>query len=111
MSSSLQIIGKNPGVGPAIDGSCTLKSTWNAYLCDGNEKLGMLYFESLDIDRDDRVFSPVNVKGNVTSNSAFDNEIDSQRETSWGHFLQRFLGLVQMEWNYMMKYTGDHPNK
>lgn len=87
MTSSLQIIGNNPGVAPAIDGSCNKKTAWNTYLCNGNEKLGTLYFESLDIDRNDRVFSPVNITGNVTSYASFDNEVDSMRETSWGLFL------------------------
>lgn len=43
--------------------------------------------------------------------ASFDNNVNCMAEKSWGLFLQLFIGVVQMEWNYMMKYTGDHPAK
>ena len=56
-----QVVPNNPEAVEDI-ANCTLVPGWNGYVCQ-NERIGQLVFESLDPDRMDRTFSPINYLG------------------------------------------------
>ena len=88
-------------------------TAWNAYYCN-NYDLGILLFESLDLDKTNRTLSPINIYGvNTTSRNVLNTMMDHQ----WDGFytshlrLSRFPALIQMGNNFVQEisFTGTPP--
>jgi len=85
----------------------------NAWICD-NPDLGVLLFESNDIDTEDRNVAPIYVK---QMGSKMNNKINSMMDHMWDGFytgqihLSRFPALIQgtKGSTYDIVYTGTPP--
>jgi len=81
------------------------------YSCQGND-WGILAFESLDLDRETRIFSPIN----VTRPDGFRNDLntmmmeDANYVNNWVR-LSRFYSVIQTDHNYTLNYLGSLPNQ
>jgi hypothetical protein len=110
VGTTFQIIPNNPEAANFIT-QCTAVSAWNGYLCY-NPKIGQIMFESLDDDKEDRTVSPINILG---EGSSFNNTLNSFMDHCWdGHYtcqkrLSRFPGMVELNKNYEIYYTGSPP--
>jgi len=110
-----QIIAASPENAEGFS-NCTAVSAWNTgYICN-NKDLAVLLFESLDEDKERRLFSPVYVQGvNITSR----NTLNTMMDHCWDGFytcltrLSRFPTLLQGGRNmyYNITTTGTLPNK
>jgi hypothetical protein len=58
------VIANNPGFSPYAK-NCLYKEKWNGYYCNQNT-LSLLVFLSLDSDRMDRAYQPINITQNGT---------------------------------------------
>ena len=82
----------------------------NAYVCEA-EKMGILLFESLDEDRQDRSMQPIYVKKQGTG---MENNLNAMMDHVWDGFytgqirLQRFPSVFQGERGsiYDLNFTG-----
>ena len=112
--ANFQIIHDNDGFAPFVDG-CERKETWNAYMCD-KTTLGIVEFDSRDVDRMDRSVQPVNVSRQGT---AMKNVLNSMMDHVWDGFYAgqirqtRFPAVVDAELGsvYDIAYTGTPPKK
>jgi hypothetical protein len=78
---TFQIIADNPGFSQYVDG-CTHDEPMNAWVCQA-ESLGVLLFESLDEDRQDRSMQPIYVKRQGTEMS---NVLNAMMDHVWDGF-------------------------
>lgn len=108
-----QIIANNPKVAQNMD-NCTAVTSWNAYQCFNN-KLAQLTFESLDLDKEKRMLSPIQYRGDP-NNVNFNNTINTFMDHCWdGHYtcqkrLSRFNGMLQLNKNYEVWFSGTQPS-
>uniref|UniRef100_A0A7S3JIH3 Uncharacterized protein n=1 Tax=Euplotes harpa TaxID=151035 RepID=A0A7S3JIH3_9SPIT len=92
---------------------CTKVASWNAYLCY-NEKIAQIMFESLDDDKEDRMFSPINILGQGNN---FNNTLNTFMDHCWdGHYtcqkrLSRFPAMLETQKSYEIYFTGTQPGK
>lgn len=88
---------------------CELRADWSAGVCNQSTKLGVLLFESLDSDKEDRTIQPVNITNAATG---FSNDLNSFMDHSWNGFysgqkrLSRFPSQVELGMNYTVRFTG-----
>jgi hypothetical protein len=76
-------------------------------------------FESLDPDREDRTFSPINILSSDINGDGqgFNNKLNSFMDHCWdGHYtcqkrLSRFPGLVEANRYYELYFTGTQPRE
>ena len=86
-------------------------SKWNAYVCT-NENIIQLLFESLDSDKEDRTFSPINL---LSKSNEFNNTLNTMMDHCWdGHYtcqkrLSRFPGIVKSNEKLEIYFTGTQP--
>jgi hypothetical protein len=86
---------------------------WNAWHCE-NSYLGVLVFNSLDADWEDRNMAPVYVYNDETG---FNNTLNHQMDHVWDGFYtgqkhkSQFASLIQTTGNYTMKPTGTTPGR
>ena len=72
----------------------------------------MLIFESLDVDRYNRTFSPIIIRNNATN---FTNTLNEFMDHLWDGFysaelrLSRFPSVIEANNNYEVIYTGTPP--
>ena len=110
--TNFQILPDNPQATNFVF-SCSRVAAWNANLCY-NERVAQIMFESLDSDKEDRTFSPINILGKSNS---FNNTLNSFMDHCWdGHYtcqkrLSRFPGLVETNKRYELYFTGTQPIK
>jgi len=85
------------------------------YTCKGRD-WAILAFESLDLDRETRVFSPVNVTGDPEATFVFRNDLnammsqDDNYVDNWVR-LARFYSVIQTNKQYNISYLGSLPNQ
>jgi len=114
--TQFQILPNNP---TAVDyiSTCSAMNQWNGYLCT-NPTIAQIMFESLDVDKEDRTFSPINILGIDRSNgsyNSFNNTLNSFMDHCWDDQytcqkrLSRFPGLVELDKKYELYFTGTHP--
>ena len=102
------IIPQNDGV---IDSSCQLEGKLS-YRCT-SLNWGLLTFQSLDVDKEERLLSPIN----LTSSDGFRNDINTFMDHCWDGFytclkrLSRFPTLVRTGQSYNIKSTGTLPDQ
>lgn len=91
---------------------CELKNYWSAAFCN-NRNLGVLLFESLDADTEDRSIQPVTLTNSVTG---YSNSVNSMMDHMWDGFytgqkrLSRFPVQIEMLGDYTMEFTGTPAN-
>lgn len=108
-TSDFQIIANNDEFAPFID-TCDQYESMNAYVCEA-EKMGILLFESLDEDRQDRSMQPIYVKKQGTG---MENNLNAMMDHVWDGFytgqirLQRFPSVFQGDRGsvYDLNFTG-----
>ena len=85
-----------------------MKPAWSAAWCN-NRNLGLLLFESLDADNEDRTIQPVHLTNEVTN---YHNKVNSMMDHMWDGFytgqkrLSRFPMQVESLGDYTMDFTG-----
>lgn len=100
-------------VGSVVDAinayqNCALVSAWSAGRCT-NDKLGMLLFESLDADTEDRTIQPVNITSDATG---YSNDLNAFMDHRWDGFytgqvrLSRFPAQIETDQDYTVRFTG-----
>lgn len=91
--------------------SCMIRDYWNAAYCT-NINLGILLFESLDADTEDRTVQPVKITNAV---SKYSNKVNSYMDHGWDGFytsqkrLSRFPVQIETVGDYTVKMTGTPP--
>jgi len=107
--TAFQITSRNTDLLSGV-GTCTDHPDQLSYRCE-NTALGILIFESLDPDNEDRDLQPVYM---IDENNNI-NKINSFMDHSWNGFytsqkrLQRFPGLVQAGTNVTVQMNGTPP--
>jgi hypothetical protein len=76
-----QIIANNTGFAPYIE-SCNPYKAMNAYVCQA-DKMGVLLFESMDEDNQDRSMQPLYVKREGTE---MENNLNAMMDHVWDGF-------------------------
>lgn len=110
-ASSFQIISYNSKAAGAFS-DCEKRSAWNAQICQ-NRNIGILLFESLDEDKNDRSVQPVIITNELTG---YYNKLNSFMDHVWDGFytgqirLSRFPSIIETIGYYNLKYTGTPPN-
>lgn len=101
-------------VAEAVDAytMCTLRTYWSAAICE-NRNLGILLFESLDSDTEDRTVQPVLLTNDDTG---YSNRVNSFMDHTWDGFytgqkrLSRFPMQLETRGDYTLKMTGTPPS-
>jgi len=104
--------------------SCDSKPSWNAYHCGGDEKFGLLLFESLDSDKEDRNLQPItitndNLEVSGTSYLNIINQFMNDEEAGFYTKMKRpskftslsYLSDVEGENVYDIEFTGTIPEE
>ena len=92
--------------------NCQLKDQWSAAYCT-NRNLGVLLFESLDADNEDRTIQPVHITNEVTG---YKNKVNSMMDHMWDGFytgqkrLSRFPVQIETLGDYTVRFTGTPAN-
>lgn len=81
IAQDFQIISDTEGVSNTFT-SCKNETAWNAFACT-NPNLGVLYFESLDADTEDRSVQPIYVTNEATGAK---NVLNSMMDHMWDGF-------------------------
>jgi len=103
--TSSVLIPQNDGV---VDSTCRLEGILS-YHCSSTY-WALLVFQSLDIDRDSRIISPINV-----TSDGFTNDLNTMMDNCWDGFytclkrLSRFPTLVRTGKNYNINAQGTLP--
>jgi hypothetical protein len=90
--------------------SCKLSTNGNSYQCD-DLHWGQVVFESQDVDKTARIFSPIN----LTASDSFRNDLNTMMDHTWNGFytglvrLSRFSGIIQTNKHYTFLYKGTLP--
>ena len=85
-----------------------MKAAWSAGRCQ-NSKLGILLFESLDSDTEDRTIQPVNITSEETG---YTNDLNAFMDHRWDGFytgqvrLSRFPAQIETDVDYQVEFTG-----
>jgi len=87
-TSDFQIIANNSAFAPYIE-TCEPQASMNAYVCEA-EKMGILLFESLDEDRQDRSMQPIYVKKQGTE---MENNLNAMMDHVWDGF---YTGQIRL---------------
>ena len=102
------IIPQNDGI---VDSTCRLQGSLS-YTCS-SLNWAIMTFQSLDSDREERIFSPIN----ITTSDGYTNDINSMMDHCWDGFytcqrrMSRFPALVRTGNNYEVSATGTLPEK
>jgi len=108
--NEFQVVSNNPEFMQYVP-DCWFYDQWNAYLCI-NYKLDLLIFESMDLDKWDRSFTPVTLVNLATNQTSVMNQF---MDHVWDGFytgqkrLSRFITLVEAGEEYEILYTGTAP--
>ena len=62
--------------------NCEKVDDWNAWMCD-NSNLGVLLFESQDVDRMDRSSQPIYLQDIDDDGNGFNNRLNAYMDTCW----------------------------
>jgi hypothetical protein len=99
----------------SVWGECEEKKNWRGYRCNSAESnLGLLLFESLDADNEDRLVSPVVVQAPETG---YLNRINAMMDHGWDGFytsqkrLARFPSMVETGVDHTVRFTGTPPSE
>jgi len=112
MDQDFQIISDSEGVSNTFK-PCKNETAWNAFSCT-NPNFGVLYFESLDADTEDRSVQPIYVTNEATGAK---NVLNSMMDHMWDGFytgqvhLSRFPSIIEVKGNYTVEMTGTPPGK
>ena len=91
-------------------GFCRDKPAWRGHICEGLDYT-ILVFESIDANRRDRLYIPVN----ITSGNNFLNSVNMWREWAWNanlpkdERLARFWSIVQKNKAYDITFPSSLP--
>ena len=102
------IIPQNDGV---IDSTCRQQGELS-YTCSSVD-WAVLTFQSLDLDKEERIFSPIN----ITNSEGFTNDLNTMMDHCWDGFytclkrLSRFPSLVRTGRTYHINPQGSLPDK
>jgi hypothetical protein len=111
-AADFQIISDTDSVSNTFP-TCKNQTQWNAFVCK-NPNLGVLFFESLDADTDDRSVQPIYVTNEVTGAK---DVLNSMMDHTWDGFytgqkhLSRFPSMIEVKGNYTVEMTGTPPGK
>ena len=92
--------------------NCEIRTAWSGAWCS-NRNLGLLLFESLDGDNEDRSIQPVTLTNAVTG---YKNVVNSMMDHMWDGFytgqkrLSRFPMQIETMGDYKMEFTGTPAN-
>jgi hypothetical protein len=92
---------------PMYDG-CTHKESWNMWSCN-NRNLGVLIFESMDEDNEDRSMQPIYI---FDEQGDYSNTLNSMMDHMWDGFytgqvrLSRFPAQIETGKDYTIKMQG-----
>ena len=93
--------------------NCEMRPKWSAAWCS-NRNLGILLFESLDGDNEDRTIQPITFTNDVTG---YKNKVNSMMDHMWDGFytgqkrLSRFPVQIETVGDYLMEFTGTPANE
>lgn len=111
---SFQLVSGNEPAANSFN-SCVAKPAWRAFRCHSTgSKLGVLLFESLDVDKEDREVQPVEIQ---SPTSGYANSLNSFMDHGWdGRYtsqkrLQRFPAMVEVGTDYTVRMTGTPPRQ
>lgn len=90
---------------------CSEKPAWNGFYCQ-NRNIGVLLFESLDADTNDRSLQPIEI---YSEESKFYTKVNSFMDHVWDGFytgqvrLSRFPVQIVTGYAYVVKMSGTPP--
>lgn len=93
--------------------NCEIRPEWSGAWCS-NRNLGVLLFESLDADKEDRSIQPVHITNEETG---YKNKVNSFMDHGWDGFytsqkrLSRFPVQIQTMGDYQIDFTGTPAQK